>query len=104
MNLDASAQIDAKLPTRWRKLLVTVHVLTTVGVFGTDLVLLLLGAWSALGAEPRAVYPAAALVGQILVAPLAIASLGTGVALALLTPWGLLKTGGRQSNSSLPLR
>ena len=60
MNLDASAQVDEKLPTPWRKLLVTVHVLTTVGVVGTDLVLLLLGAWSALGAEPRAVYPAAA--------------------------------------------
>jgi hypothetical protein len=60
MDLDASAQVDEKLPTPWRKLLVTVHVLTTVGVFGTDLVLLRLGAWSALGVEPRAVYPAAA--------------------------------------------
>jgi hypothetical protein len=88
---DQRVQDDGKLPASWRKLLLTVHVLTTVGVFGTDLVLVMLGVWSVVGADPQTVYPAAHLIGQVLVAPLAIASLGTGVALALLTPWGLLR-------------
>jgi ABC-type spermidine/putrescine transport system permease subunit II len=79
------------LAPRWRNLLLSIHVLVTVGAFGADLVLMLLGTWSALGADPRAVYPAAHLIGQVLVLPLAIVSLVTGVALALLTGWGLLR-------------
>ncbi len=67
------------------------HVLATVGVFGADLVLLVLGASSVVGADPRTFYPGAHLIGQILVQPLASASLGTGMALALLTPWGLFR-------------
>ncbi len=76
---------------RWRKLLLTVHVLTTVGLFGADLVLLTLGITSVLGAEPRTVYPAAAAVGKTLLGPLAVASLATGLLLGALSQWGLLK-------------
>jgi hypothetical protein len=89
--VDQRIQDDGKLPTAWRKLLLTVHVLATVGVFGADLALLILGVSSVFGADPQTVYPAAHLISQVLVAPLAIASLATGVALALLTPWGLLR-------------
>jgi hypothetical protein len=89
--LDRDIQASASLPAAWRNLLLTVHVLATVGVFGADLVLLVLGASSVFGADPRTVYPAAHLIGQILVQPLAFAALGTGVALALLTPWGLFR-------------
>jgi hypothetical protein len=79
------------LPAARRNLLLTLHVLVTVGVFGTDLVLLVLGVWSIFDGDPRMVYPAAHLIAEVLVQPLAVASLATGVALALLTPWGLLR-------------
>jgi len=75
----------------WRKLLLTVHVAATVSVLGTDLVLPVLGLSSLSGADPRAIYPAAYLVGARLVAPLALLSLTTGLLLGVLTPWGLFK-------------
>jgi hypothetical protein len=73
------------------KLLLTVHVLATVGVFGADLVLLVLGLASLLGAEPRTIFPAAHLVATNLVAPLALVSLASGLLLARLTGWGLFR-------------
>jgi hypothetical protein len=79
------------LPASWRTLLLTVHVVVTVSVLGTDLVLLTLGIASLGGADLRTLYPAAHLIGTWLVAPLAVLSLGTGVLLGLLTPWGLLR-------------
>jgi hypothetical protein len=77
------------LSAPWRKLLLTAHVAATVSVLGTDLVLLLLGLASLGGADPRTIYPAAYLVAARLVAPLALLSLGTGLLLGVLTPWGL---------------
>jgi hypothetical protein len=77
------------LSAPWRKLLLTIHVVATVSVLGTDLVLLLLGLASLGGADPRSIYPAANLVAARLVAPLAVLSLGTGLLLGALTPWGL---------------
>jgi len=79
------------LSAPWRKLLLTVHVAATVSVLGMDLVLLALGISSMGGADPRTIYPAAQLVSARLVAPLAILSLGTGLLLAVLTPWGILR-------------
>jgi hypothetical protein len=79
------------LSAPWRKLLLTVHVVATVSVLGTDLVLLVLGLSSLSGADPRTIYPAAHLVGARLVAPLAVLSLGTGLLLGVLTPWGLFR-------------
>jgi hypothetical protein len=73
----------------WRNLLLSLHIAASVGVLGTDLVLLTFGVASLAGADPLTVYPAARLVGTWLVAPLALLTLGTGLALALLTPWGL---------------
>jgi hypothetical protein len=79
------------LSAPWRKLLLTVHIIATVSVLGTDLVLLLLGLASLNGTDPRAIYPAAHLVAARLVAPLAVLSLGTGLLLGSLTPWGLFR-------------
>jgi Predicted integral membrane protein (DUF2269) len=79
------------LPPAWRKLLLTVHVITAVSVLGIDLALLVLGIWSVRGADPQTIYPAAHLVATWLLAPLAIVALGTGVLLGLLTQWGLLR-------------
>lgn len=79
------------IPATWRKLLLTVHVAATVSVLGTDLVLLALGIAGMTGSDPETIYPAAHLAGMWLVAPLAVLSLGTGLLLALLTPWGLFR-------------
>jgi hypothetical protein len=74
-----------------RKLLLTVHVATAVSVLGTDLVLLALGISGVRGADPRTIYPAADLIATWLLAPLAVAALGTGVLLGLLTHWRLFR-------------
>lgn len=79
------------LPQPWRNLLLTVHVGATVSVLGMDLVLLALGIAGLGGADPLTIYPAAHLAGMWLVAPLALLSLGTGLLLGLLTPWGLFR-------------
>ena len=42
----------------------TVHMLTAVGMFGADLVLLTLGITSVLGGDAQTVYPAAAPIGR----------------------------------------
>jgi hypothetical protein len=71
--------------------LLTAHVLTTVGAFGADLVLITLGYSALLGADPSTVYPASRLVASTVVAPLALVSLATGVVLARLHGWGLFR-------------
>jgi hypothetical protein len=68
----------------------TLHVLTTVGLFGADLVLLTLGVSAVLGADPRTVYPPSHLIAAVVVQPLAIAALATGVVLGRVSGWGLL--------------
>jgi quinol monooxygenase YgiN len=52
-------------------LLLLVHILATVGVFGADLVLVTLGFCAVFGADPSTIYPAAQLVASTVVAPLA---------------------------------
>lgn len=79
------------LSAPWRKLLLSLHVATTVSILGTALVLLTLGIANLGGADPRSIYPAASLVDTWLVAPLAILSLGTGLLLGSLTPWGVFR-------------
>jgi hypothetical protein len=82
---------SALLPASGRKLLLTVDIAATVSVLGADLALLTLGVAGLGGANPLTIYPAAHLVSAWLVAPLALLSLGTGILLGLLTPWGLLR-------------
>jgi hypothetical protein len=79
------------LSTPWRKLLLSFHVMTTVSVLGTDLVLLMLGIASLGGMDSRIIYPVAHLVSAWLVAPLAVLSLSTGLLLGWLSPWGLFR-------------
>ena len=79
------------LSPRQRKLLLTVHVVVTVGALGAVAVLAVLGIAGLRGADPRSVYPAAHLVESWLVAPLAVATVVTGLLQALLSPWGLLR-------------
>ncbi|MQA86664.1 MAG: hypothetical protein GEV03_19025 [Streptosporangiales bacterium] len=79
------------LSQRWRRPLLTLHVVAAVSLIGTDLVLVALGISGVRGADPRTVYPAAYLVEAWLVAPLVVVALGTGVLQAVLLPWGLVR-------------
>jgi hypothetical protein len=78
------------LTPRWRKGLRTVHVAVSVAVIGADLALTTL-AIAGLTGDASAVYPAAQIIGAQIVSPLAVAALISGVAMALLTPYGLLR-------------
>ena len=80
-----------RLAPRWRKLLLAAHIGASVGLLGTDGTVLLLGITGASGHDPAAIYPAAALIGSLLLVPAALLSLSTGVLLGLLTPWGLFR-------------
>ncbi|MFF0794350.1 hypothetical protein [Streptomyces spiralis] len=79
------------LPPRWRKALRAAHVAVSVGLLGSDAAVLVLATAGRMGSDPVSVYPAAHLIGELLLLPLAVLALATGVALGLLTPWGLLR-------------
>jgi hypothetical protein len=81
------------LPEGWHKALLIVHVAASVGGLGAGLALLALGAAGLRGTDPAFVYPAAHMVAAGVLAPLALAALGTGLALGLLTRWGLFRHG-----------
>lgn len=74
----------------WRKALRALHVAISVAVIGADLALTAL-AIAGLTGDARAVYPAAQLIGARVIWPLAVGALVSGAALALLTPYGLLR-------------
>jgi hypothetical protein len=80
---------SARMGPTARNLLLSAHVAVTVSALGADIVLLALGVAGLSGAAAPTVYPAMALIGSSVMAPLAVASLGSGLALALLTRWGL---------------
>lgn len=79
------------LPPRWRKAVLTVHVITAVGWLGTDLVQVTLGIAGLAGADPAVVYPAMGLVGTVLFVPLSALVWLVGVVNAAVTPWGLMR-------------
>src|SRR5215212_8305269 len=80
-----------RLSPRSRKLLLTLHIGSSVGLLGTDATVLLLAVTGARGGAPAAVYPAARLIGSLVLVPAALLSLTTGVLLGVLTPWGLFR-------------
>jgi hypothetical protein len=80
-----------RLAPRWRKWLLTLHIGSSVGLLGADGAVLTLDLAGAAGRDPVAVYPAAQMVATALLVPLALISLASGVALGLLTPWGLVR-------------
>jgi hypothetical protein len=85
--------LSTTLPDGWRKVLLIIHVAVSVGALGAGLALLALGAAGLRGTDPALVYPASYMVAAGVLAPLALLALGTGLALALLTRWGLFKHG-----------
>jgi hypothetical protein len=82
---------SVRLPARARNVLLILHISSTVSALGADLVILVLGIVGLSGSDPMTIYPAMSLVGALIMAPLAIASLASGVALARLTSWGLFR-------------
>jgi hypothetical protein len=80
-----------RLPPRWRKPLLITHIGSSVGLLGVDATVLLLAVTGARGGDPGAVYPAARLIGSLVLVPAALLSLTSGVLLGLLTPWGLFR-------------
>jgi hypothetical protein len=82
---------ERKAEPPWRKPLLAIHIVASVGVLGADLVLLALGISGARGADPETVYPAMSLVSAWLIAPLAVLALGTGLLQAVLRGWGLAR-------------
>ena len=87
----ANRRRGTRLSPRWRKALRAVHVTVSIGLLGSDAAVLVLAAAGRLGSDPVTVYPAAHLIGELLLLPLAVLALATGIALGLLTPWGLLR-------------
>jgi hypothetical protein len=81
----------SRLSPPWRKALMTGHLISSLGLLGCDLTVLTLGIAGSYGADPVTVYPAAYLIGLVLLVPLALVSLVTGVLQGLLTPWGLAR-------------
>lgn len=79
------------LTPRWRKTVLTLHVITAVGWLGSDLVLLTLAAAGLAGYRPEVVYPAMGFVGLALFVPLSVVVWLIGVVNAWATPWGLLR-------------
>jgi hypothetical protein len=77
-----------------RKLTLTAHVAVSVGWLGLDLGLLTLGGTGLASGDPelqRAAYRAMGLFADVLIIPISLASLLTGVLLSLGTPWGLFR-------------
>jgi hypothetical protein len=79
------------LPPRWRKAVLTAHVVTAVGWLGVDLVQLTLGIAGLTGSDPAVVYPALGFIGTTLFVPLSFLVWLVGVGNAVFTPWGLLR-------------
>lgn len=76
----------------FRKLLLTLHVVTSMGLVGavaSFLALALVGLSAGAGGPP--VYPAMDLVTGYLIMPLALTSLAVGTFQSLVTPWGLIR-------------
>ncbi len=83
--------LGVMLTRPWRKALLTVHVIISVGWLGTDLVLVTLGVSGVAGWRPEVVYPAQGYIGLVLFAPLSVLVWLVGLINGLATPWGLLR-------------
>ncbi|NED99900.1 DUF2269 domain-containing protein [Phytoactinopolyspora halotolerans] len=81
-----------RLSRNVRKLMLFVHTAASVGWFGGAAVLLILLSGVVTGdLRPESAYPAAERVGAVLVVPLSLLSLGSGLCLAVGTHWGLFR-------------
>ncbi|MDN4175794.1 DUF2269 domain-containing protein [Nocardioides sp. SOB77] len=83
-----------RIAPRARKAGLTIHVCTSVGWFGAVIVYFALGAAAAFGGSEvltAAAYLVMDWAAWTVLVPLALASLATGIAQAVTTPWGLMQ-------------
>jgi hypothetical protein len=83
-----------RLSRKARRLALTAHVAVSVGWLGLDLGLLTLGLTGLLSGDPqlqRAAYRVMGLFGDVLIIPISLASLLTGLLVSLGTHWGLFR-------------
>ncbi len=77
-----------------RKVTLTAHLTTSIGWLGAVAAFLALAVAGLVSADASlvpAAYPAMDLIARFVIVPLAVASLVTGVASSLATPWGLIR-------------
>jgi hypothetical protein len=82
------------LPPGLRKFVLTVHLTSSVGWIGAVVAYLALGVTSVTSQDAstvRAAWIAMELTGWLVIVPLALAALVTGVVISLGTPWGLFR-------------
>jgi hypothetical protein len=83
-----------KMPRSLRKLVLTVHVVVSVGWIGIEAGLLALCLTGLYTRDPevlRTAYIAAGLCGGIFLVPVSMGTLVTGILLSVGTPWGLAR-------------
>jgi len=83
-----------RLSPGWRKTALSVHVISSagwVGVHGSLLTLAALGWATGSEATREVVYGAAGSLSGLLILPLSLTALASGLILALGTPWGLFR-------------
>lgn len=83
-----------KMPRSLRKLVLTVHVIVSVGWIGIEAGLLALGLTGLYTRDPevaRVAYVAMGIFGGIFLVPVSMGTLVTGVLLSVGTPWGLIR-------------
>lgn len=77
-----------------RKLLLTAHILASVGWIGGVLAYIPFDLATARSTDPqvaRAAYATMDVIAREVLLPLALAALATGILISLLTPWGLFR-------------
>lgn len=82
------------LAARWRKMLLTLHIVVSVALIGADLSVITLGITGLISGAPeliRAGYIVMMLLVERVLLPLAISAVLTGILLGLGTRWGLLR-------------
>jgi hypothetical protein len=90
MIAEATATGGTRLTRPVRRLLLTLHVIFSVGWLGLTGVVLTLGIAGRSGGD-QAVYPAMRILSDVLLIPVALVSLVSGLALSLGTRWGLFR-------------
>lgn len=91
--LTSPARVEprGRLSPRGRRTLLALHLLAAVGLAGVALVEISLGVAGLRGAQPETIYPAMAQIAWTALVPLALLALGTGLAQALLSGFGLFR-------------
>jgi hypothetical protein len=78
----------------WRKLVLTVHLISSLGWLGAVIAYVALGIAAVANRDPagvRASWIAMELLGWVVIVPLALAALVTGLVISLGTAWGLFR-------------